>query len=60
MWDARAGKTWAIRGDDTGENISDKNCYYSELTGLYWVWKKLSRCGLCGHLSLPEISARGG
>ncbi len=24
-------------GDNTGENISSKNCYYSELTGLYWV-----------------------
>jgi hypothetical protein len=25
--------------DDTGDNISEQNCYYSELTGVYWVWK---------------------
>lgn len=24
-------------GDDTGDEISDRNCYYSELTGLYWA-----------------------
>jgi hypothetical protein len=24
-------------GDDTGDEISEKNCYYSELTGLYWA-----------------------
>ena len=26
-------------GDDTGDSISEKNCYYGELTGIYWVWK---------------------
>ena len=25
--------------DNTGDNISAKNQYYSELTGMYWVWK---------------------
>lgn len=25
-------------GDNTGDNISDLNCYYGELTGVYWLW----------------------
>ena len=28
-------------GDDTGDNISERNCYYAELSGAYWVWKNV-------------------
>lgn len=31
------GPAFAV--DNTGDNISEKNGYYSELTGLYWLWK---------------------
>lgn len=32
-----------IPGDDTGDSISEKNYYFSELTGIYWVWKNTSQ-----------------
>ncbi len=35
-------------GDNTGDNISAKNCYYGELTGVYWVWKNFSTSDYVG------------
>lgn len=36
-------------GDDTGDNISEKNPFYCELTAQYWAWKNLDveYIGLC-------------
>ncbi len=34
-------------GDHTGEQISSKNPYYCELTGMYWIWKNVS-CDVIG------------
>lgn len=35
-------------GDDTGDNISEMNCYYSELTGVYWIWKNVQSSDYVG------------
>ena len=45
IWAGKNGTNTACEliGDDSGDNISAKNNYYSELTGIYWVWKNTSQ-----------------
>ena len=38
-------------GDDTEDNISIKNSYYCELTGIYWIWKHINK--------FPEVTHFG-
>lgn len=49
--------------DAMGDNISDRNGNYSELTGLYWIWKNAlpklaeeSYCGLAHYRRMLELS----
>lgn len=48
--------------DNMGENISDKNSYYGELTGHYWVWKNflpktdIQYIGFCQYCSFLDFN----
>ena len=46
-------------GDDTGDNISEKNSSYSEMTAHYWIWKNahdVEYVGLCHYRRLFGIN----
>ena len=50
-------------GDDTGDNISVKNPFYSEMTAQYWVWKNYTASeyiGFCHYRRYfdPNIQTR--
>lgn len=46
-------------GDDTGDNISEKNSSYSEMTAHYWIWKNVhdvEYVGLCHYRRLFGVN----
>lgn len=46
---------WLIEntiGDNTGDNISAKNRYYSECSALYWAWKNYDELGNPDYIGL--------
>ena len=44
----QAKMDFGYMGDDTGDNISHLNCYYAELSGVYWVWKNYHEADYVG------------
>lgn len=39
-------------GDDTGDNISELNRYFCELTAIYWAWKNYDKLGNPDYIGL--------
>lgn len=48
-------KRWMLDnmiGDDTGDNISELNRYFCEMTGIYWAWKNYDKLGNPDYIGL--------
>ena len=41
-----------LTGDDTGDNISEKNSSYNEMTAVYWAWKNYDKLGNPDYIGL--------
>lgn len=45
--------------DNTGENISDKNSSYNEMTATYWVWKNIKDENIVGIVHYRRYFTKG-
>lgn len=45
---ALSNQDLGIQADNEGDNISEKNHSYCELTGMYWAWKNLKNVDIIG------------
>lgn len=55
---SKASQSICKVSDDAGDNISDRNCNYSELTAMYWAWKNSDAMvkGICHYRRVPDLS----